>query len=132
MEELDYKQRPPRVHVPLTVICQAQRGLFAEVLRVPLTARKIIRKTLPATDSVGTLTDQFSGDFSMQMNPLRSLALAAVLMSGTSIGAFAQSAVDGAVGGIIHDPSGAVVPGAEITVTNNGTSAAQTVKADDQ
>ncbi|MEZ2347527.1 carboxypeptidase regulatory-like domain-containing protein [Terriglobus sp. RCC_193] len=66
------------------------------------------------------------------MKPLRSLALAAVLMSGAAMGAFAQSAVDGAVGGIIHDPSGAVVPGAQITVTNNGTSASQTVKADDQ
>ena len=67
----------------------------------------------------------------MQTKFMRSLALAAVL-STASLAAFAQSAVDGAVGGVIRDASGAVVPGAQVTITNNGTAAAQTLKADDQ
>jgi hypothetical protein len=68
----------------------------------------------------------------MQNKIMRSLALAAVLTAGTTTTALAQSAVDGAVGGVIHDQAGAIIPGAQVTVTNNGTAASQTVKADDQ
>ncbi|AFL86437.1 hypothetical protein Terro_0086 [Terriglobus roseus DSM 18391] len=64
---------------------------------------------------------------------VRSLAFACVL-SAAALGsaAHAQSAVDGAVGGTVHDATGAIVPSAQITVTNNGTNASQTVKSDDQ
>ncbi|SEB89821.1 TonB-dependent receptor [Terriglobus roseus] len=68
----------------------------------------------------------------MQNKMMRSLALAAVLASAASTVALAQSAVDGAVGGTVHDATGAIVPNAQITVTNNGTNASQTVKTDDQ
>jgi hypothetical protein len=68
----------------------------------------------------------------MQTNMTRRLALACVMAAGVTGTAMAQSAVDGAVGGTVHDASGAIVPSAQVTVTNNGTSAAQTVTADDQ
>ena len=68
----------------------------------------------------------------MQTKLTRTLALAAVLLSGAAVSAGAQSAVDGAVGGTVHDPSGAIVPGAQVTVTSNGTAASQTVTADEQ
>lgn len=57
----------------------------------------------------------------------RSLALACVLAAGLTGTAFAQSAVDGAVGGTIHDSTGANVPNATVNVRNNGTGAEQTV-----
>ncbi len=45
--------------------------------------------------------------------------------------AYAQSSVDGAIGGTITDSSGSVVPGAKIDIRNNGSNAIQTVTADD-
>ena len=63
-----------------------------------------------------------------QSNLVRTLALACVLAGGSSI--FAQSAVDGAVGGTIHDATGANVSGATVNVRNNGTGAEQTVTTD--
>ncbi len=68
----------------------------------------------------------------MQMKMTRSLAVACAMTAVTATGALAQSAVDGAVGGTVHDATGAIVPGARVTVTNNGTAAAQTVQADEQ
>jgi len=44
-----------------------------------------------------------------------------VLAVGFGSGAFAQSTTDGAIGGTVTDPSGAVVPNASVTVTNAGT-----------
>ncbi|MGB6975442.1 MAG: TonB-dependent receptor [Terracidiphilus sp.] len=45
-------------------------------------------------------------------------------------GAFAQTAVDGAIGGTVLDSSGAVVPNATVSVRNEGTNAAQTTVSD--
>ncbi|HEU5350125.1 MAG TPA: TonB-dependent receptor [Terracidiphilus sp.] len=43
---------------------------------------------------------------------------------------FAQTAVDGAIGGTVLDSSGAVVPNATVSVLNQGTNAAQTTVSD--
>jgi outer membrane receptor protein involved in Fe transport len=48
----------------------------------------------------------------------------------SSLCAYAQTAVDGAIGGTVEDTSNAVVPNATIVVHNNGTNAEQTVVAD--
>jgi hypothetical protein len=55
------------------------------------------------------------------------LLLAVILACAT----FAQSTTDGAIGGSVTDPSGAVVPGAKVTVHNNSTNAEQTVTSDE-
>ncbi len=47
-----------------------------------------------------------------------------------SCAGFAQTAVDGAIGGTVEDKSGAVVPGATVLIHSNGTNAEQTVLAD--
>ncbi len=65
----------------------------------------------------------------MTIKNLKSLALAAVCLTGT-VGAFGQSAVDGAIGGTVEDATGAVVPNAKIIIHNNGTNAEQTVMSD--
>ncbi|HEV2214337.1 MAG TPA: carboxypeptidase-like regulatory domain-containing protein, partial [Terracidiphilus sp.] len=44
--------------------------------------------------------------------------------------AFAQTAVDGAIGGTVLDATGAVVPNAAVTVRNEGTNAEQTTISD--
>jgi len=54
--------------------------------------------------------------------------LAIVLMLSGS--AFAQTAVDGAIGGTVLDTTAAVVPGASVIVHNNATNAEQTSVAD--
>src|SRR5713101_3464402 len=43
----------------------------------------------------------------------------------------AQSTTDGAIGGTVYDSTGAVVPGAQVVIHNNGTNAEKTVKADE-
>ncbi len=45
---------------------------------------------------------------------------------------FAQSTVDGAIGGVVRDPAGAVIPNATITVRNDGTNAEKTATTDDE
>src|ERR1700721_897832 len=49
------------------------------------------------------------------------------LMGATALFAQLQA---GRIGGIVTDPQHAVVPGAEVTVTNTGTNIAQTIKTD--
>lgn len=46
-------------------------------------------------------------------------------------GSFAQSTTDGAIEGIVKDPSGAAVPGAKVTVKNLGTNAEVVAMTDD-
>ena len=43
---------------------------------------------------------------------------------------WAQSTTNGAIGGTVTDPSGALVSGATVTIHNNGTNAEQTEKTD--
>lgn len=54
-------------------------------------------------------------------------ALALALLMTISAFCFAQSAVTGAVGGAVADPSGAVIPGATVTLVSTGTNKEETV-----
>src|SRR5260370_33943706 len=45
-------------------------------------------------------------------------------------GSFAQSPTDGAIGGLVTDQTGAVVPGANVTALNLGTGATSTATTD--
>jgi hypothetical protein len=56
---------------------------------------------------------------------------AAILLASTAIPtvAVAQSSTTGAIGGVVSDTGGALLPGATITVTSTGTNASRTVKS---
>src|SRR5215472_5676807 len=56
----------------------------------------------------------------------------AVMLAFIALAAFAaaQSTTDGAIGGTVYDPQGAVVPNPKVTVHNNATNAEQTVDGD--
>ena len=58
-----------------------------------------------------------------------SIALLMALLAFSS-GSFAQSTTDGAIGGVVTDQSGAVVPGANITARNLGTGSTATGTTD--
>jgi len=60
---------------------------------------------------------------------LRSLLVACLGLLLAS-GIWAQSTTDGAIGGVVTDPSGAIVPGAMATSTNLGTSRTSTATTD--
>src|SRR5215467_82209 len=66
--------------------------------------------------------------FASQLLTFSFITLLTVLFLPVS--ALAQSTTDGAIGGTVYDPSGAVVPNVAITVHNNGTNAEQTVVSD--
>ena len=57
------------------------------------------------------------------------LLIAAVLLLSNGA-SFAQSTTEGAISGTVYDQQSAVVAGATITVTNNGTNQVQTTKTD--
>ncbi len=57
------------------------------------------------------------------------LALMAIMLF--ACGAFAQSTTDGAIGGTVTDPSGAVVPNAGVSAKNFGTGASASGKSDE-
>src|SRR5271154_6423679 len=57
------------------------------------------------------------------------MALVAVVCAA-AVGAHAQSAVDGAIGGTIQDASGAAISGARIIIRSNETNAQQAVVTD--
>jgi hypothetical protein len=59
------------------------------------------------------------------------ICLLAVLSVCFAASAMAQSTTDGAISGNVTDPSGAVVAGAKVTVTNSGTAAEKIVTTDD-
>jgi Carboxypeptidase regulatory-like domain/TonB dependent receptor/TonB-dependent Receptor Plug Domain len=65
--------------------------------------------------------------FVRSLRPLMAALL--VVICGTLL--VAQSTTDGAIGGTVYDTNGAVVPGAKITVHNNGTNAEQNAVTDD-
>ncbi|MCP9494640.1 MAG: TonB-dependent receptor [Pyrinomonadaceae bacterium MAG19_C2-C3] len=46
--------------------------------------------------------------------------------------AFAQSTVDGAIGGVVRDAAGAVIPNANVSVRNDGTNEEKTATTDDE
>lgn len=54
-----------------------------------------------------------------------------VALFASTLGSFAQSTTDGAIGGTVTDTSGAAVPGAKVTVKNLGTNAEEVVMTDD-
>lgn len=62
----------------------------------------------------------------------RTFRVFAVTLAFAALAVFAvaQSTTDGAIGGTVYDPQGAVVPNAKVTVHNNATNAEQTVDAD--
>ena len=55
----------------------------------------------------------------------------AMLCAGVGSYGYGQSAVDGAIGGTVQDPSGLAVPNAKVVIRNNATNAEQTVLSDD-
>jgi outer membrane receptor protein involved in Fe transport len=57
------------------------------------------------------------------------LGVLMMLIAGPTLRA--QSTTDGAIAGIVTDPSGASVPNAAVTVTNNGTNVSQTLTTDE-
>src|SRR5258706_14391547 len=58
------------------------------------------------------------------------LMLCSFMLLAFTLPALAQSTTDGAISGTVYDSSGAVVPGAKVTVHNNGTNAEQIATAD--
>jgi hypothetical protein len=64
-------------------------------------------------------------------NTVLRFAMIAMLCVGAGSYGHAQSAVDGAIGGTVQDPSGSAVPNAKVVVHNNATNAEQTVLTDD-
>src|SRR5215472_12505560 len=59
----------------------------------------------------------------------RVLTLALFVFASSAL-LIAQSTTDGAIGGTVFDVSGAVVPGAQVVIHNNGTNAEETTTAD--
>jgi len=59
------------------------------------------------------------------------LALTAFLFPGLCVYGYAQSAVDGAIGGTVQDQSGATIANATVVIHSNATNAEQTVTTDD-
>src|SRR5687768_8618888 len=57
---------------------------------------------------------------------------AACTLALTSTTAFAQGATTATIRGTVQDPSGGVLPGATVTVTNTGTKGMQTAVTDDR
>ena len=64
----------------------------------------------------------------MTFKPAQTLAVLLSLTAPSFL--YAQTAVDGAIGGTIEDRSGAVIPGATVVIHSNATNAEQTLTAD--
>jgi hypothetical protein len=64
-------------------------------------------------------------------NSIAKYCLAVMAMLVLACGLFAQSTTDGAIGGTVQDPTGAVVPNATVAVRNNATNAEQIVNTDE-
>ena len=63
------------------------------------------------------------------MVSLRSRILAALALAAVIIGVptYVESAADGRISGVVRDTTGAALPGATVTITNQATNTAQTV-----
>ena len=64
---------------------------------------------------------------------IKALVVSAVLLVALfafSSKSLAQSTTDGAIGGVVTDPSGAIVPGGTVTALNLGTGSAATATTD--
>jgi hypothetical protein len=66
------------------------------------------------------------------MSKTVNLSCVLFLMLTMSAIAFGQSTTSGAIGGVVTNPNKEVVPGATVTVLNNGTNKEDTGTADDQ
>jgi hypothetical protein len=63
---------------------------------------------------------------------LLALASAAALVFASALPTFAQTAALGSIGGIVRDPSGAVVAGAAVVITDTQTGASRTITTDSE
>ena len=68
----------------------------------------------------------------MTFKKMMHCALAGLVCAGSGASMFAQSSVDGAVGGTVKDKTGSIVANATVVVLNNGTNAQQTTTSDAQ
>jgi Carboxypeptidase regulatory-like domain len=59
-----------------------------------------------------------------------SFALLAMALAGMCTGAFAQTSTEGAIAGSVFDTTGAVIPGAKVTIVNQGTNDTINLTAD--
>lgn len=66
------------------------------------------------------------------MSKFLRLSLVAIMLATMCVVASAQSNVDGAIGGTVNDPNGAVVPNASVTVKNEGTNKEKTTTTDSE
>ena len=64
------------------------------------------------------------------MRTLLRFSFSALLLLGLSMVAMAQSQTEGAIGGTVKDPQGAVIPNASVTVRNEGTNRESTATTD--
>ena len=64
------------------------------------------------------------------MSKIKMTALCLALFCVASIALQAQSTTQGAIGGTVFDPTGAVIPDAKVTIHNNGTNAEQVLTSD--
>src|SRR5580700_10574556 len=74
------------------------------------------------------------GDRMRILNRIFNFAANAILIAACAMGTIAAAQVgtaSAALNGIVHDPSGAVVPGAIITLTNTRTGISQVTKSND-
>jgi hypothetical protein len=101
------------------------------------TRNKFLQKDASAVASKGTTTQKRSGYAALDALRRTSLAIlmaatAAVAFSVVTPAAFGQASSSSDIAGRVTDSTGATVPGATITVTNNGTGAARTTTSNDQ
>ncbi len=63
---------------------------------------------------------------------LRLSLVALLVLTGISASAIAQTTINGAIGGVVKDPQGAIVPNATVTVRNVETNKESTATTDDE
>ncbi|HEV2305786.1 MAG TPA: carboxypeptidase-like regulatory domain-containing protein, partial [Candidatus Acidoferrales bacterium] len=64
---------------------------------------------------------------SVRVSVIFATLLAAIALMIAPMAAWGQAMVSGSIGGLVTDPTGAVVPGATVTITDTATKATQTV-----